>query len=554
MLRGSIELIARESTGYGDSQNEAIVGALVEAVRQTSGITVETEKSLRTTLVDTGSDQRIASELKDQIRSRSNGQIYSYDVISLTNQDQRWIAGLTVTLPRYRSPPQDHPTLASVAVLPFRANSQAGAELVRPWEQKLVTCLVQARRFQVVDRNYTAELDREDARLRQGDTPVTELARLGQQLGADYAVVGEITRFDLKHRAGSALLEEVSLNIDFRIVESATRQVRGANTASVSFTSDMLGQLGLSGDQRQAQEHLLNSLAFWVVTDLIEVVHPVKPGTVSMRVSPVAEYALYVNGMRVTGTDNDFALPAERDLTLQVIASNYEITQRKLRLEAGGNQVCEARLSAGPGMVLEDARKQINPTGYASLNGKSYLSFGLLGLGKKVAEGGTVKVNCQGCEYQVEVAAIDLSQGWYKLKYKGLSVTKRLQTMDSLGQGADSSPVLLVQQPSRGLVTPSLTWSKTAEVAWKQPPQALSRPMPAISTPTQPSVSPGQPKANQPKQNILRRVLDNVAQPPSQPKGNQAQPGTTPSQPKATPSQPAPNSSSKGSAKPSNQR
>jgi TolB-like protein len=182
------------------------VSALVEAIRQSGGLTIESEKSLRTSLVETESGQKVTTELNDQIRSRSKGLIHTYDMLGLTNQDQRWMARLMVTMPQYRAPGPDRSNLSSIAVLPFRAKIQGGPELARAWEQKLVTCMVQAGRFRVVDREFTPELDREDARLRSGDAPDTELVRLGQQLGADYTVVGEITHLDFKGHPGANLV------------------------------------------------------------------------------------------------------------------------------------------------------------------------------------------------------------------------------------------------------------------------------------------------------------------------------------------------------------
>ena len=51
--------------------------------------------------------------------------------------------------------------------------------------------LVQTRKFTVLDRQY-GQTNTEQDRLSSDDVPITELAKLGQELVADYVLVGTI--------------------------------------------------------------------------------------------------------------------------------------------------------------------------------------------------------------------------------------------------------------------------------------------------------------------------------------------------------------------------
>jgi len=55
-------------------------------VRQFQGLTIEAEKSLRVSLVETESKQELRTQLEENIRSISKGQIHSYDVLSITRK------------------------------------------------------------------------------------------------------------------------------------------------------------------------------------------------------------------------------------------------------------------------------------------------------------------------------------------------------------------------------------------------------------------------------------------------------------------------------------
>ena len=71
----SIELVLRETTGYGDSENAAVANALVEALRQVNGISVDSEKTLRTSLRQSETKVSLRVLVEDNIRSTSKGQI-----------------------------------------------------------------------------------------------------------------------------------------------------------------------------------------------------------------------------------------------------------------------------------------------------------------------------------------------------------------------------------------------------------------------------------------------------------------------------------------------
>jgi hypothetical protein len=272
----SIELVLRETTGYGDSENAAVANALVEALRQVNGISVDSEKTLRTSLRQSETKVSLRVLVEDNIRSTSKGQIESYEVLALDDVAGRWVARLRVSVPQYRGLGLDRSNLRAVAVLPFRLEARIGVDVCRKFEQKLVDHFVQSRRFRILDRDFSAELNQEESRLRSGSTPVSEIVKIGQSIGADYVVVGEISEFEIAAKSAAQSAQEVGMAIHYRVIELAPREVRWANSTSVRFSKEALRRIGVEEGGLRTEEHLLNSLADSVVTEILDAIYPIK--------------------------------------------------------------------------------------------------------------------------------------------------------------------------------------------------------------------------------------------------------------------------------------
>jgi len=353
----SYELVSREATGYGDSEDAAIVAALVEAVRQFQGLTIEAEKTLRVSLVETESKQELRTQLEENIRSKSKGQIHSYEVISVTPKDRRWTANLRVSLPEYRSPGPDRSSLRSIAILPFRDSiphsNLPTATLSHRWGAKLVSHFAQSRRFRVLDREFANEFTSEEALLRQGETPVSELVRIGQKIGADYVVVGEISAFEMNSASTVDSADEANFIVEYRVVELAPREVRWANTANLRLPKEALQRLGIQNNRSQVREYLLNSTAETVVTEILDLIYPVKilrvdaDGTIYLnqggnRVQNGQWFSIY--SLAESVPDPDSGLPIRID-GREMGVVNVVDTQGKYaraKLEQGTNETIKA--------------------------------------------------------------------------------------------------------------------------------------------------------------------------------------------------------------------
>ena len=104
----------------------------------------------------------------------------------------------------------------------IRGQSADREQAARVLAQSLVTKLVQNERFTVLDREYVEEtLGEKSSAFNNPNLPVTEIARLGQDLVADYIVVGT--------------LENLSYNESTRRVESVMNVTTRRGVAEVSY-------------------------------------------------------------------------------------------------------------------------------------------------------------------------------------------------------------------------------------------------------------------------------------------------------------------------------
>jgi hypothetical protein len=197
-----------------------------------------------------------------------------------------------------------------MAILPFRTglilarqtDPQTLAEFSLQLNQKLVSQMTQARKFRVLEREYLREFFAEQEILKSGELPVTEMARLGHRLGADYILVGTIadhkmTEQTKEYYGVKATKRSISLVIAYRVVEVAHQEIRWANI--YKFFGDNADLEALGGSASEIHQTLFDEAAASIVTEILNVIYPIKV----MAVSSPYEILLNQGGIRVKEND-----------------------------------------------------------------------------------------------------------------------------------------------------------------------------------------------------------------------------------------------------------
>lgn len=262
--RAAIQEREVEAIGNGATAREAISDALANAVGMVNGLSIEStqwmsafEKAIQS---DEGGSYVFEDASGIDIATLTKGTISSYEVISSTTQPiaghEVHVRAVIAVFQRERSADRKR-----IAVLPLRSrdnyaidgaqlNPRAMTDVV---EQAIVNELVDSRRFTVLDRKYIEQVSTENELLESGDVPISELARLGQTLTADYVLVGtleNVSGITTTKRMRTRDVEFQTFNADaqlsYRVIDPATRQVKFSRTESMSFGESELAAITTS--------------------------------------------------------------------------------------------------------------------------------------------------------------------------------------------------------------------------------------------------------------------------------------------------------------------
>jgi hypothetical protein len=281
-----------EVKGQGASLQAAVQNALVEAASQVNGVQIESSQvrtQLESVMAAGNNINALSGEtFQSSIATATKGLIKRYEIVSYSTAASGAVdATVRALLSRY-----DVGAAASrkrIAVLPFRTGEgifrvgEQAADPVRLAQQlrQLVTeHLAQSRRFAILDREFSPEIQGERNHLLAPNSNPEERTRLGRELGADYILAASLDEFRLTNdkgvfRASGREFERLgaSAKFSYRIIELATGQ---------SVVADHLrippgpAQAAGAKPDSTAQSDLLEWMADRVGSRITWTIYPVK--------------------------------------------------------------------------------------------------------------------------------------------------------------------------------------------------------------------------------------------------------------------------------------
>ena len=256
-------------TSTGRTIDEAVIKGLVEAIRQKRGVEIESLEeiyfSLESLFMREGKEEFYKDKLKDtvikEVHMHTNGLIERYEILSRNKlNDGSWEVKIRAFVPVYRKVESNHrSTLAVIPFIPLQELKYTDGlditEIARQITQHLTTRLVQTRHYNILDREYGNQFEKESQLIMTEGFPIREMARLEEQLGADYLIIGTIS--DVKSSVSTQEWYskyitrcQIFLRIDVRAVEFATRQVHRADTVTTSIDKVIdLGETSVKAKQ-----------------------------------------------------------------------------------------------------------------------------------------------------------------------------------------------------------------------------------------------------------------------------------------------------------------
>jgi len=277
----------RKTTGYGETYQDALSSALLEAVRQIRGLEVGTEKVLKTSIIQSIGVQGHTLEGREQVASdiytKSKGAIKTYEVIEVqkpTKSGGPWQVVTLVTVPVYKESMRND-TRRSIAVLPFDVLSTtitthqvnlALSNITERIADTIMSELNQSRKFAVLNRSFEKQFDKERALISSDKVSSAEASRLGRKLGADFIVLGKIYQLSFNknsanHYGMSSNQIEADINLFYSVIEAATEKVMWADTLTYKRKSS---------NEDEVIGQFVSGLSSTIVTNVLDVIYPVK--------------------------------------------------------------------------------------------------------------------------------------------------------------------------------------------------------------------------------------------------------------------------------------
>jgi hypothetical protein len=126
-----------------------------------------------------------------------------------------------------------------MAIFPFKLFDVTGdkARFNRLIDQSINDYFVQTKKFTMLDRTYIAEIAKEQKTILDGKTPAIEMAKIGNEISADFILVGSVENFNVTEKIKKILSsdmeikkKEANIYMSYRLLDVATKQISYSNT------------------------------------------------------------------------------------------------------------------------------------------------------------------------------------------------------------------------------------------------------------------------------------------------------------------------------------
>lgn len=280
------ELVEKKATGYGVDYQEALKSALMDAVRQVRGLEVASEKQLKIDfdqlITDKTERHLVSVGVEEDIFSRSKGWVQSYSVVSTEkpkSANDTWKVSIIAKIPVHESVMKDDKRY-SIAVMPFRFSHATfsiddlgkpsnGYQMSGRIKDRIQSAFTQTGQFAVLNRGFGDEFSSEKALLSSDNVSATEASRIGNVVGADFMVVGNIYDLATKEQKEfygmkSKITDRVDLS--YQLIEVATQKVLWADTLTQEIDRKKDDNTNVT----------LDAVAMLVLSGVLDVLHPIK--------------------------------------------------------------------------------------------------------------------------------------------------------------------------------------------------------------------------------------------------------------------------------------
>ena len=179
-----------------------------------------------------------------EIIDETKGGIKSYEIIKKKTDKNGWHNVKLKAEVAFFDLPKEAMRVR-MAIFPFRLYDIEGdkSRFNRLIDQNINDYFVQTKKFTMLDRTYIEEVAKEQSTILDGKTPAVEMAKIGNEISADFILVGSVENFNITEKVKKILSsdmeikkKEASIYMSYRLLDVATKQISYSNTIEYKLT------------------------------------------------------------------------------------------------------------------------------------------------------------------------------------------------------------------------------------------------------------------------------------------------------------------------------
>ena len=179
-----------------------------------------------------------------EIIEETKGGIKSYEIIKKDTDKNGWHNVKLKAEVAFFDLPKEAMRVR-MAIFPFKLYDVEGdkSRFNRLIDQNINDYFVQTKKFTMLDRTYIEEVAKEQSTILDGKTPAVEMAKIGNEISADFILVGSVENFNITEKVKKILSsdmeikkKEASIYMSYRLLDVATKQISYSNTIEYKLT------------------------------------------------------------------------------------------------------------------------------------------------------------------------------------------------------------------------------------------------------------------------------------------------------------------------------
>ena len=179
-----------------------------------------------------------------EIIDETKGGIKSYEIIKKDTDKNGWHNVKLKAEVAFFDLPKEAMRVR-MAIFPFKLYDVEGdkSRFNRLIDQNINDYFVQTKKFTMLDRTYIEEVAKEQGTILDGKTPAVEMAKIGNEISADFILVGSVENFNITEKVKKILSsdmeikkKEANIYMSYRLLDVATKQISYSNTIEYKLT------------------------------------------------------------------------------------------------------------------------------------------------------------------------------------------------------------------------------------------------------------------------------------------------------------------------------